>query len=79
MKVTEVCDALHEMVLRGFGDCELECSVDVSVEGDESTYADRVFGSGPYTVRLFEDLVGRNVVERKVQILFVNGSDNRRK
>ena len=71
MTVIEIRDALSKMVAEGYGDLELECSVDMSIEGEEETYRNRVFGIDPYLVRY-------NILEegRVAQILFENGSSN---
>ena len=46
---------------------ELECSVDMSVEGNEDTYDDRCFGMEPYLIRESLDV---RINKKYVQIFF---------
>ena len=44
LTVKEVYNYLGKLIEKGLGDNQLECSVDMSVDGDETTYPHRVFG-----------------------------------
>lgn len=76
MRLDELIETLQE--IQKDVNClnvDVECSVDMSVEGEEKTYSDRVFGKSPYMVRLIHEYNGKEL-KRFVQILFEkNGSD----
>ncbi len=77
MTVKDIYTELGKMILKGYGDLEIECSVDMSIEGDEDTYTNRVFGKSPYCVRyLIERDIDRTELDRTVQILFEKGESN---
>ena len=44
MNIIEIRNTLNKIIEDGYGDLEFECSVDMSVDGYEETYANRVFG-----------------------------------
>ena len=77
MNVVDLRNALNKIIEDGYGNLEIECSVDMSVDGDEETYANRVFGKDIYNVNYYivRDL-DRTELSRKVQILFENGESN---
>ena len=53
LTVKEVYDYLGKLIEEGLGDNQLECSVDMSVDGDETTYPHRVFGRGLLYIYVF--------------------------
>lgn len=73
LTVKEVYDYLGNLIENGFGDNQLECSVDMSIDGNEETYVHRVFGRSPYCVRVYYSM---NEDKDIVQILFEKGEDN---
>lgn len=77
MNVVDLRNALNQIIKDGYGNLEMECSVDMSIDGDEETYVNRIFGKDPYNVRydVVRDLDGTEI-SRKVQILFENGESN---
>ena len=76
MKLDELIGTLQKIQRDiGYQDIDVECSVDMSVEGKEETYSNCVFGKSPYMVRLIHEYDGKEL-KRFVQILFEeNGSD----
>lgn len=77
MTVKDIYAELGKMILEGYGGIELECSVDMSVEGNEDTYMNRIFGKSPYCVRyLIERDIDRTEIKRTAQILFEKGESN---
>lgn len=76
MKLDELIEILQKIQEDiKYQDADVECSVDMSVEGKEETYSNRVFGKSPYMVRLMHEYDGKEL-KRFVQILFEeNGSD----
>lgn len=77
MNVIEIRNALNKIIEDGYGDLEFECSVDMSVDGCEETYVNRVFGKDPFIVRyhIIKDIDGSEL-NRVVQILFEKGESN---
>lgn len=77
MNIVEIRNALNKIIEDGYGDLEFECSVDMSVDGDEETYTNRVFGKSPFTIRyhILKDIDGSEL-NRVVQILFEKGESN---
>ena len=67
----------YKIIEDGYGDLEFECSVDMSVDGYEETYANRVFGKSPFNIRyhILKDIDGGEL-NRVVQILFEKGESN---
>ena len=74
LTVKEVYDYLGKLIEEGLGDNQLECSVDMSVDGDETTYPHRVFGREPFCVRAYYSPMEEKDI---VQILFEKGEDNK--
>ena len=74
LTVKEVYDYLSELIENGFGNNQLECSVDMSIGDNEKTYTHRVLGRNPYCVRVYYSM---NENKDIVQILFENGEDNK--
>lgn len=74
LTVKEVYDYLGKLIEKGLGDNQLECSVDMSVDGDEKTYVHRVFGKEPFCVRVYYSPKEDKDI---VQILFEKGEDNK--
>ena len=77
MNVIEIRNTLNKIIEDGYGDLEFECSVDMSVDGYEETYANRVFGKSPFNIRyqILKDIDGGEL-NRVVQILFEKGESN---
>lgn len=77
MSIVEIRNALNKIIEDGYGDLDFECSVDMSVDGCEETYANRVFGRSPFKIRynILEDIDGSEL-DRIVQILFEKGESN---
>lgn len=77
MNIVEIRNALDKIIEDGYGDLEFECSVDMSVDGCEETYANRVFGKSPFNIRyhILKDIDGSEL-KRVVQILFEKGESN---
>lgn len=70
MKLDELIETLQKIQKDvNYQNIDVECSVDMSVEGEEETYSDRVFGKSPYMVRLIHEYDGKEL-KRFVQILF---------
>ena len=77
MKLKEIIEELQK-IYEEYGNIELETSVDMSVSGDEETYADRVFEKAPYLVRSAIEKDEDGIFKRRyAQILFEYGYDNR--
>lgn len=76
MKLDKLIETLQKIQKdMNYQDADVECSVDMSVEGKEETYSNRVFGKSPYMIRLIHEYEGKEL-KRFVQILFEeNGSD----
>lgn len=73
LTVKEIYDYLGKLIADGCGDNQLECSIDMSVDGDENTYSHRVFGREPFCVRAYYSPMEEKDI---VQILFEKGEDN---
>ena len=77
MNIIEIRNALNKIIEDGYGDLDFECSVDMSVDGREETYTNRVFGRSPFEIRynILKDIDGGEL-DRIVQILFEEGDSN---
>ena len=77
MNIIEIRNALNKVIEDGYGDLDFECSVDMSVDGHEETYTNRVFGRSPFKIRynILKDIDGSEL-NRVVQILFEKGESN---
>ena len=76
MLLKEVIEELQKIEKEYGGDIDFQVSVDMSRAGDEDTYADRVFGTDPYLVRIV--IEHDEFFEHKyAQVLFESGYDNR--
>lgn len=77
MNIVDLRNALNKIIEDGYGDLDFECSVDMSVDGHEETYTNRVFGRSPFEIRydILKDIDGTEL-DRIVQILFENGESN---
>ena len=77
MNIIEIRNTLNKIIEDGYGDLEFECSVDMSVDGYEETYMNRVFGKSPFNIRyhILKDIDG-DELNRVVQILFEKGESN---
>lgn len=73
LTVKEVYEYLGKLIEEGLGNNQLECSVDMSVDGDETTYSHRIFGREPFCVRAYYSSIEAKDI---VQILFEKGEDN---
>ena len=77
MNLLEMRDEFNKLIEQGFGDCEVKCSVDMSIEGNEDTYENRVFGEDVFLVRVHHFMDGyKSITKSEIQILFEKGEMN---
>ena len=77
MNLIEMRDEFNKLIEQGFGNCEVNCSVDMSIEGNEDTYVNRVFGEDAFLVRVHHFMDGyKTIVKSEIQILFKKGEIN---
>lgn len=76
MNLIEMRNEFNKLIEQGFGNCEVKCSVDMSIEGNEDTYENRAFGEDPYLVRVHHFMDGNEISKSDVEILFEKGELN---
>lgn len=77
MNLITMRDEFNKLIEQGFGDWEVKCSVDMSIDGNEDTYGNRAFGENAFLVRVLHFMDGyKNIDKNEVQILFEKGELN---
>ena len=77
MNLLEMRDEFNKLIEQGFGECEVKCSVDMSIDENEDTYNNRAFGENAFLVRIHHIMNDPITIEKsEVQILFEKGELN---